>query len=64
MRPRPIVYCFVAYVYADGCVWGAIHRVRLETAAWMKEAGYAVVGPDPEDMQDLAQWEREQGSIR
>ncbi len=59
---KPIVHCFAAYVYDDGHVWGNVYRVSLETAEWMKDLGYAIVGPDPHDLFELAKWEKEQES--
>lgn len=59
MNTRPTVYCFAAFQHEDGRVWGTIHRVSLETADWMRQIGYAIVGPDPGDLIDLATWERE-----
>lgn len=64
MSPRPTIHCFAAYVYADGRVWGNVHRVSLETAEWMRDLGYAIIGPDPHDMIALALWEREHGTVR
>ena len=60
MRDKPQVFCLAAFVLEDGRVWGTVHRVTLETADWMRQIGYAIVGPDPSDMCDLAAWEKEQ----
>jgi hypothetical protein len=64
MRDKPVIYCFAAYVYADGRIWGDVHRVSLETADWMRGLGYVIVGPDPENLCDLARWEREHWNER
>lgn len=61
---KPVVHVFAAYTYDQGNVWGTIHRVSLETAEWMREIGYSIIGPDPHDMIDLAKWEKEQESCR
>ncbi len=60
MHQRPTVFCFAAFVYEDGRTWGTVHRVSLETADWMREIGYVIVGPDPHDLIDLKLWEDEQ----
>lgn len=60
MNERPVVHCLAAFQQDDGEVWGHIHRVSLETADWMRQIGYVIVGPDPMDLCDLARWEREQ----
>lgn len=57
---RPVVYCFAAFQTSDGELWGTVHRVSLETADWMRQVGYTIVGPDPHDMIELAEWERKQ----
>lgn len=57
---KPVVHCFAAYVYDQGFVWGDVHLVSLETAELMKGTGYAIVGPDPSEMCELAKWEKEQ----
>lgn len=62
MSKRPTIHCFAAYVLESGDVWGTVHRVSLETADWMRHVGYAIVGPDPHDLIDLATWERERAS--
>jgi hypothetical protein len=36
-----------------------IKIVSLETAAYFKDLGWWILGPDPEDMDELARWERE-----
>ena len=59
MEPKPIVHCFAAYTLEDGEVWGTVHRVSLETAAWMQHVGYVIIGPDPHDMIALTKWERD-----
>ncbi len=64
MTTRPTVFCFAAFVYDDGQVWGTVHRVSLETAEWMRQLGYAIVGPDPHDLFDLKTWEDEQRRLR
>lgn len=57
---KPVVRCFSAIVYADGHVWGDIHLVSLETAQWMQQMGYTVIGPDPYDLIELNAWEKAQ----
>jgi hypothetical protein len=54
---RPAIRCFVAYplggdVFTDPAV------VSLELALELREKGYAVLGPDPDDEIDLATYER------
>lgn len=56
---RPIVHCLVALPAGDGRV-RRILRVSLEEAEQRKADGWYVVGPDPQDMIDLAQWEKAQ----
>ena len=58
---RPIIHVFAAYTLPGGAVWGTVHRVSLETAEWMRDLGYTIVGPDPHDLFALAKWERDQG---
>jgi hypothetical protein len=61
---KPTVHVFAAYCYDQGHVWGTLHLVSLETAEWMRELGYWIIGPDPHDMIELAKWEKEQESYR
>ena len=64
-RDRPIVHCLSVPIMRDGRIRGKVLRVSLETAEWLlHEHGWAVVGPDPEEMNDLAAWEREQMPTR
>lgn len=60
MREKPQVHCFAALCYGQGHIFGDIRRVSLEVALLMKDSGYTIIGPDPSDMADLAEWEREQ----
>lgn len=60
----PIVHVLVARPLP----WGAGRVLRmmvvdLETAAWMKDEGWWVVGPDLEDVDALSQWERSQDAL-
>lgn len=64
MDPRPVIHCFAAMQYEDGEVWGTIHRVSLETADWMRQIGYTIIGPDPHDIHELAKWQRDNWSER
>lgn len=57
---KPIVRCMAAITYGEGHVWGEIHHVSLEVANELRQTGYSIIGPDPEDLQALAQWERQQ----
>lgn len=60
MRDRPIVRALIARKLADGR-YGKSRIVSLATAyIAMKSGGFAVVGPDPDDVVALATWEREQ----
>ena len=54
---KPQVKCFAAVLYDDQ-ILGEVYLVNLETALYMKGMGYAIVGPDPETLIDLATWER------
>jgi hypothetical protein len=55
--------CFAAPVTSDGRPRGSPLFVTLEDAGWLfKDRGWAVVGPDTDDMEALAAWEREQAS--
>jgi hypothetical protein len=60
---RPQVRCLIAAPLGVDHVTGqmrltTIHLVSLETAAYFKDLGYWIVGPDPEDCHTLALWER------
>lgn len=58
-NPRPVLWCFIAKPVYGGC--GAVERSRmvpLSTAFLAKKAGWAVIGPDPDDEVALAAWER------
>lgn len=57
---RPVVRCFIAKAIPGS--YGDVERsriVQLSTALAAMEAGWIVVGPDPQDMEKLAAWERE-----
>ncbi len=54
-----MLHCLVALEVREG-LFTAPALVSLELAAEMKELGYAVVGPDPDDEQALATYERRQ----
>jgi len=56
---KPILYCFVAKVIGEGEVAKTPLRVSLDTAYeyYLKQGkGWAVVGPDPHDEDELADW--------
>lgn len=57
-RTKPSVRCLIARPLKNGGV-GKSRLVSLSTAYLALRAGWPVVGPDPQDMQDLAKWERE-----
>lgn len=54
---KPVLHCLVALELREG-VFTDPARVSLELALEFKRKGYMVVGPDPDDEQDLATWER------
>lgn len=56
---RPVVRCLVG-LPADAGYVQRIVLVSLEAAAVLRDSGWYVVGPDPQDMIDLAQWEKAQ----
>lgn len=60
MSEKPIVKCLAAVVYGEGHIFGDVFHVSLDTAERLRQNGYAIVGPDPEDMQALATWEKAQ----
>jgi hypothetical protein len=60
---RPRVHCFIARVDADQRPVGAILHVTLETAVEWRDR-YAIVGPDPLDMHDVAMWDRQRNQQR
>lgn len=54
---RPTLRVFVAFpIYAD--VYSEPALVGLELALELKQKGYQVVGPDPQDEEELAAYER------
>ena len=55
---RPVVKCLIARPLKNGGI-GKSRLVKLSTAYLALKAGWPVVGPDPQDMNDLAKWERE-----
>lgn len=59
MEPRPSIRCLIARPLNNGG-YGRSRLVSLSTAYLALRAGYAVVGPDPDDLEALAKWEREQ----
>ncbi len=60
---RPVVRCLVARLLPNDRI-GRTHIVSLGAAFLALRSGhFAVVGPDPKDEADLAQWEREQQGI-
>jgi hypothetical protein len=58
IEPRPVVRCIIARPLSNGGI-GKSRIVRLSTALLAMKAGFHVVGPDPEDVADLATWERQ-----
>jgi hypothetical protein len=61
---RPTVRCLMAYPLGVDTFNGRLRTtdikiVSLETAAYFKDLGWWILGPDPEDMDELARWERE-----
>lgn len=54
---RPVVHALIAKDLGDGRV-GRTRRVSLATAYLAMKAGWLVLGPDPEDLETLALWER------
>jgi hypothetical protein len=58
MTERPIVKCLVARPLSNGHI-GRSRLVSLSTALLALRAGWHVVGPDPDDLVRLAEWERE-----
>lgn len=59
MREKPSVRCLIARPLSNGGI-GKSRLVSLSTAFLALKAGFYVVGPDPDDLAALAQWEREQ----
>lgn len=61
MTIKPRVMCFAAPVTSDGRPRGSPLLVNLSDAEWLfRDRGWAIVGPDPSDLEALARWEREQ----
>lgn len=56
---RPALHCFVAYPITSE-LFTEPALVSLDVAYEMREKGYVVVGPDPQDEIDLASFERSQ----
>lgn len=56
---RPKIRCLIARPLHSGG-FGKSRIVSLAAAYLAQRAGYVVVGPDPEDLQLLAAWERQQ----
>lgn len=54
---RPTVYCLVAIEILPG-VYTEPALVSLELAAELHDKGYAVVGPDPEDIAAVEEYDR------
>lgn len=59
---KPRVRCLIAKPRGtEGDVFMS-DIVDLAEAHELMQEGYYVIGPDPQDMEALAQWEREHGS--
>lgn len=54
---RPVVKCLIARPLKNGGI-GKSRLVSLSTAYLALRAGFHVVGPDPQDVEDLATWDR------
>lgn len=59
MTTKPVVTCIIARPLANGGI-GKSRIVSLATAYLALRAGFAVVGPDPQTVEALATWQREQ----
>jgi len=59
---RPIIKCLIARkLDTDGYRCGRSRIVSLQTAWVAVQSGaFVAVGPDPQDMEALAAWERDQ----
>lgn len=57
-EPRPVLRCLIARPLSNGGI-GKSRIVRLSTAFLAMKSGFLVVGPDPDDLDALATWERE-----
>ncbi len=65
MLERPIVHCLAAECFPDGRTRGNPIVVSLETAEWlMRVHHWIIVGPDLEDLQALADFDRLQNELR
>jgi hypothetical protein len=62
MDERPTVRCLIARPLQNGGM-GRSRLVCLSTAYLALKAGFYVVGPDPDDLADLAKWERDQAQF-
>jgi hypothetical protein len=56
---RPVVRCFAARSLTP-TRWTKPRIVSLKRALVLKEGGWIIVGPDPNDLIDLATWEKQQ----
>lgn len=62
---RPTLWCFVSYpIEPHPDWWTGPALVSLTVAEELKQRGYIVVGPDPQDELDLAMYERLQRATR
>lgn len=59
MTTKPVIRCLIWRPLRNGGV-GKSRLVPLSTAYLAMRAGWPVVGPDPQDVEALATWEREQ----
>lgn len=61
---KPTLRCLMAMPLGIDTFSGRIRTtdiklVSLDTAAYFKDLGWWIIGPDPEDTDALARWERE-----
>lgn len=60
---RPVVKCLVAYPGVDGIVPTQVQIVDLAEAEDAFRNGWWVIGPDPEDEDNLYNWLRAYGLV-
>lgn len=59
---RPVIRCMVARALPEG-TFSKIQIVPLHAVPVYIKAGYVAVGPDPEDMRNLIEWENERAQL-